>query len=92
MKYVNGKFVHVPGEEYYFSENLRMLRFLQVPHLTQEKLAKKLGVSQQTYAKYELGRTMSPAWFVLNAANYFKVPVEQMLGEQLNKKGLKKKE
>lgn len=92
MKYVNGKFVHAPGEEYYFSANLRMFRLLQVPRLTQKKLANQLGVNRKTYAQYEQGTRMPPAWFVLNAANYFKVPVEQMLGEQLNKKGLKKKE
>ena len=92
MKYVNGKFTFVPGEEYYFAENLKMLRLLQFPRLTQEKLSNKLGVNRKTYAQYEQGTRMPPAWFVLNAANYFKVPVEQMLGEQLNKKGLKKKE
>jgi|GEM_PF-1076239 len=92
MKYENGKFVHVPGEEYYFSENLKMLRLLQIPHLSQERLANKLGVSRKTYAKYEQGKTMPPAWFVLNTANYFKVSMEQLLGEQLNMKGLKKKE
>lgn len=92
MKYENSQFIHVPGEEYCFSQNLKMLRLLQIPHLTQERLANKLGVSRKTYAQYEQGKRMPPAWFVLNTANYFKMSMEQLLREQLNKKGLTKKE
>lgn len=89
MKYKNGKFIHVLGEEFYFSQNLKQLRLLRNPRLSQERLANKLGVSRNTYAQYELGKRMPPAWFVLNTANYFKVSIEQLLGEQLKMKGLK---
>lgn len=92
MKYENGKFTHVFGEEFYFSQNLKYLRLLRNPRLSQESLANKLGVSRKTYAQYEQGKRMPPAWFVLNTANYFKVSMEQLLGVQINKKGLKKKE
>ena len=86
------KYKYVPCDEYYFSRNLKMLRLLQVPYLSQERLSKRLGVSRKTYQKYESGKRMPPAWFALNVANYFRVPMEQLLGEQLNKKGMKKKE
>lgn len=88
MKYENGRFVHVLGEEFYFSQNLRFLRLLRSPRLSQERLAKKLGVCRNTYAQYEMGTRLPPAWFVFNTANYFHVTVESLLGEQMKfKKG-----
>lgn len=92
MKYENGRFVHVLGEEYYFSQNLRYLRLLRSPKLSQEKLAKKLGVSRGTYAHYERGTRMPPVWFVLNTANYFNVAIESLLNDPMKnkKKGAEK--
>ena len=62
------------------------------PPLSQERLAKKLGVSRSTYANYEQGRRMPPVWFVFSTANYFCVPVEVLFQEQttietINRKG-----
>lgn len=71
-------FVQVTDSERNFSLNLRKLRLLRQPRLSQERLAQKLGVCRATYAKYEQGRRMPPAWFVFSTADYFGVAVEDL--------------
>lgn len=71
-------FIHMTGGECYFSMNLRRLRLLREPRLSQERLAQRLGICRATYAKYEQGRRMPPAWFAFSTANYFGVAVEDL--------------
>lgn len=79
--------IHVAGGECYFSLNLRRLRLSRQPRLSQERLAQKLGVSRATYAKYEQGRRMPPAWFVFSTANYFGVAAEDIFASRLKLAG-----
>lgn len=78
---MSNSFLHITGGECYFSLNLRRLRLLRQPRLSQERLAKRLGVCRSTYSKYEQGQRMPPAWFAFSTANYFGVAVEDMFRE-----------
>lgn len=81
--------VYKSGMEYYFAFNLRRLRLSADDKLTQAKLAKKLGVSRNTYAGYEAGTRFPPAWFVYCTADYFKVTVDELVGKQIQKERTK---
>lgn len=84
--------LHQIGDELYFAVNLRKLRLTKSPRLSQARLAKKLGISRNTYASYESGKRLPPAWFVYNTANYFDVAIEELIGQEMKKKGLKNQE
>ena len=70
-------------EEIMFAKNLRTLRERQIPHLSQSRIAKRLGVCRTTYIGYELGRRQPPAFFISNVAKYFGISTDKILREQL---------
>lgn len=76
---------YVSGCEYYFACNLRHLRLSRSPRLTQGRLAEKLGVTRNTYAGYESGKRLPPAWFVHCTADYFQVTADELIGQELRK-------
>lgn len=76
-------FVHVTGSECYFSRNLRRLRLQRQPRLSQERLAERLCVCRSTYANYEQGRRLPPAWFVFSTAEYFGVAVAELYRQDM---------
>lgn len=76
-------FIHVTGSECYFSINLRRLRLQRQPRLSQERLAERLGVCRSTYANYEQGRRLPPAWFVFSTAEYFGVAVAELYRQDM---------
>ena len=51
--------------------------------LEQARLAAKLGVTRNTYAGYESGKRLPPAWFVCCAAEYFGVTADELIGQEL---------
>ena len=77
--------VYEPGCELYFSCNLKRLRLFRFPRLSQARLAQKLGVTRNTYAGYESGKRLPPAWFVCCTADFFKVAVDELIGQELEK-------
>lgn len=82
--------VYTAGCEYYFSRNLKHLRLSQFPRLPQSRLAMKLGVTRNTYAGYESGKRLPPAWFVCCAAEFFGVTVDDLVGQDMRKERMKK--
>lgn len=62
--------------------NLKRLRCGSHLQLTQAQLALELGISRNTYAKYESGEREPPAWFVQRAAEFFGVPMEALMVEE----------
>ena len=84
--------VYQPGCELYFSRNLKSLRLSLFPRMSQARLAGKLGVTRNTYAGYESGKRLPPAWFVCCTAEYFGVPVDELVGRELTKEMIKKYE
>lgn len=53
--------------------------------LTQKQLAKVLNVSESTLAHYEQGGTLPNIYILSALADYFKVPVDYLLGRCQNK-------
>ena len=84
--------VYQPGCELYFSRNLKRLRLSLFPRMSQTRLAGKLGVTRNTYAGYESGKRLPPAWFVCCTAEYFGVLVDELVGRELTKEMIKKYE
>ena len=81
--------VYTAGCEQYFSCNLKRLRLFRFPRLSQARLAQKLGVTRNTYAGYESGKRLPPAWFVCCVAEYFGVPVDELVGREFTKERIK---
>ena len=77
--------VYKSGCEYYFACNLKHLRLSLFPRMSQTRLANELGVTRNTYAGYESGKRLPPAWFVCCTADYFKVTVDELIGQELEK-------
>ena len=63
--------VSAQDSEYLFAKNLELLRKLQKPYLSQERIAKKLGVCRTTYINYEKGIYAGGICWVSDAVNYF---------------------
>ena len=82
--------VYTSGCEFYFACNLKRLRLSLFPRMSQARLAKKLGVTRNTYAGYESGKRLPPAWFVCCTADYFKVAVDELIGQEIKKKHVRK--
>jgi transcriptional regulator with XRE-family HTH domain len=59
-------------------ERLRKMR--SRANFTQLQVAKQLGVSQQVYASYEVGRLRLPITLLPDLATIFKASVEELLG------------
>ena len=67
------------GNTQSFANALRKLRTSRLPAVSQRMLANALGVSRDTYARYENGTRLPPAWFVAKAAAYFGVSTDELL-------------
>ncbi len=60
-----------------FGEKLKYLREYQ--HIDQKEMAAKLGISQSTYSRYELGQTAPSIDSLKKIANFFNVPIDYLL-------------
>ena len=65
-----------------FARRLRELRLRRSPRLSQERLARNLGVKRATLANYETGRVAVPLWFACAAASYFGVDIQELISEE----------
>lgn len=63
-------------------ERLKKLR--AATELSQAKLATKLGIPQQTYDKWEQGRSQPDADMLIQLAAYFEVTIDYLLGYSNN--------
>lgn len=63
------------------AENLRLLRKSCTPKLSQERLARNLGISRSSYAQYETGKRVPKAPVLYRAAQYFGITMEELLGD-----------
>ena len=62
-----------------FSERLKELR--QSKGLSQNALAKELGVSSRNYQRYEYGEIDAPVSALIAAMRYFGVSADYLLGQ-----------
>ncbi|AIM37546.1 hypothetical protein KO02_13240 [Sphingobacterium sp. ML3W] len=58
---------------------------MQIPGLTQGKIAEKLAVTRDSYAKYEIGKTAPPLDVLLALSRYFQVSTDLLLTVDLRK-------
>jgi transcriptional regulator with XRE-family HTH domain len=63
----------------FFARKLRELRLQKTPYLSQERAARRLGITRATLANYELGRVAAPLWFACAAASYYGVGIEELV-------------
>jgi transcriptional regulator with XRE-family HTH domain len=61
-------------------QNLLVLRKSQEDGISQDEMAKRLGLSKSTYGSYESGRTEPKLADLLKMADFFKVTTDQLLG------------
>ena len=54
---------------------------------SQAAVASFLGISRQMYIKYESGEAVPPVKTVVNLANFYHVPYDVILDDQLNSFG-----
>ena len=66
----------------FFSSNLRYLR--RVHNLTQEALAKHLGVSLKKIGSYEEERATPKLEPLIEIANFFSISLEQFINQDLS--------
>ena len=68
------------------ASNLRYLRFLKKPHISQQMLAKHLGITQKSISRYECGEVLPPAYILAAIAGYFGCTVDALLRENMQEK------
>lgn len=60
----------------------RRIRDLRNDHdMTQNELAKKLGMSQTGYSKYETGENDIPTQILISLANIYHTSIDYLLGQ-----------
>lgn len=62
----------------YYYKRLKDLR--EDNDLTQTKIAKVLGIRQEYYSKYELGKIEIPVHHLIQIAKFYKVSTDYILG------------
>ena len=65
-----------------FSTNLKQLRI--VNNMTQDDLAKKVGVCRQAISKWELGNSLPDIEHVIILANIFNITIDSLVDNDLN--------
>lgn len=61
-----------------YQERLKALR--EDRDLTQSQIADMLGVAQNTYSQYEMGKRPLPIEFLVSLCRYYKVSSDEILG------------
>lgn len=67
------------------ADNIRYLRLKQVPNLSQEKIAEKLMISRESYAKYETAKYSLPLDVLLAISRYYHISTDLLLTVDLRK-------
>ena len=58
---------------------------MQIPGLTQGKIAEKLAVTRDSYAKYESGKTAPPLDVLLALSRFFQISTDLLLTVDLRR-------
>lgn len=80
---------HVNGHDELFFKTLgsRIASARKAQNLTQQQVAEQLGIAQQTYAHYEVGRVRFPASMLPLLADVLATTTEELLGHDVKAKG-----
>lgn len=73
--------------------NMRYLRLMRKPRMSQAALAKKLGVTRKSIYRYETAACLPPIHILMAMAEYFGYTTDELLDTKLPaKKGMKNNE
>ena len=78
------KFITEQELTHHFSRNLKRLRRLQAPPVSQRHLAGRLHVDRATIANYESGRLLPSLCLACNIARYFDISLETLLSDNVS--------
>lgn len=75
------------------AKNMRYLRLVRKPPMSQAALAKKLGVTNKSITRYETATNLPPAHVLVAMAHYFGFTTDELLADKLPaKKGMNNNE
>lgn len=66
-----------------FSRNIRYLRLCRSPKLSQQTLARILGITRQSISRYESASCLPPTYVLTCMAKYFGYTTEELLSEKI---------
>ncbi len=78
----SGTIVNSQDEQFFKAMGARITQARKERNLTQQQVADQLGIAQQTYAHYEVGRIRFPASTLPMLAQAIGLSVEELLGTQ----------
>jgi transcriptional regulator with XRE-family HTH domain len=74
--------VMAPDEQQFLKTlGARIAKLRKEQGLSQQSVADKLGIAQQSYAHYEVGRVRMPLWMLPQIALLFGVSADELIGE-----------
>jgi transcriptional regulator with XRE-family HTH domain len=85
-----GMTVNSHDDQFFKALGSRIASARRARNLTQQEVADQLGIAQQTYAHYEVGRVRFPASTLPLLAQVLGVTTEELLGHKANPKKLKR--
>lgn len=65
------------------ARNMRYLRLLKNPHISQLALARSIGTTQKSISRYERGEAMPPLCILVAIAEYYGYTVDELLQEKM---------
>jgi len=83
----SGTHVNSHDEQFFKSLGSRIASARKAQNLTQQQVADQLGIAQQTYAHYEVGRVRFPASTLPILAHVLGLTTEELLGQTVQPKG-----
>lgn len=76
---------HIMSKERHPAMRLRIRELREEKKLSQTEMSKKMGVSQQTYSRYETHSSEIPLEKVVWLADFFEVSIDYLLGVSNNR-------
>lgn len=74
--------VMAPDEQQFLKAvGARIAKLRKEQGLSQQSVADKLGIAQQSYAHYEVGRVRMPLWVLPRLAQLLGVSADELIGE-----------
>ena len=73
--------VNDQDEQFFKALGARIAQARKAQNLTQQEVADRLGVAQQTYAQYEVGRSRIPASMLPKLAEDLSVTLDELMGQ-----------
>jgi len=69
------------SQDFHYEMGFRLKQARQAKNVSQEQLAKAIGIAKQTIQKYETGEIKMPVELIYLCSKYFNVPTGYFYGE-----------